>query len=62
MWYFARDINDEEGDIRSTIKEAAFAPELGWSFFNQSYFENNDFSDCKTIRLENIYYFIMLLI
>ena len=50
-WYITRDINAEEGDIRSEVKEAPFVPGLGWTFYDHGYFENNDFSNCKTIRL-----------
>ena len=43
-WYITRDVNAEEGDIRSQMKDVAFVPELGWEY------SRLDLSNCETIR------------
>ena len=53
-WYITSDIDGKEGELKSGLKEETFVPELGWEFFDQSYFDNN-FDTCKT-RLANKYW------
>ena len=48
-WYFTRDVHAEDGDIRNLQNEEVSVPELGWEFYDASYFDNN-FDNCKTIR------------
>ena len=48
-WYITNDIDAEEGDLKSGQKGEVFVPEIGWEFFDHSYFDN-DFDNCKTIR------------
>ena len=49
-WYITNDIHAEKGDLKSGQKDEVFVSEIGWEFFDHSYFDN-DFDDCKTIRL-----------
>ena len=43
-----RDVYGEDGEIRSSQKAEVSVPQLGWEYFDQSYYDNN-FDNCKTM-------------
>ena len=59
FWYITNGVS-ENGDkkIRSQKAGQVFVPEQGWKYYDDNYLEDNDFSNCSTVRLtfyNNIY-------
>ena len=53
-WYITKDIDDEEGKVKSLQSKDVLVPQFGWSYYDQSYFQN-DFDNCKTMSAVSTY-------
>ena len=58
FWYFSNDLFAEEGNIRSISEGDMSVPQQGWQYYDHSYFDVNNFDECRTDRL----YIIILII